>query len=134
MIFIDTAGWIALVNKRDELHREAADAYKRVRKRRRVTSEAVLLETCNSFCAVSVRHIACTFIQTIYRSEELGLLEIVQISDGLFRRGVRFFEHHKDKEWSLTDCISFVIMKERRIKEAFTVDHHFEQAGFIVLL
>jgi hypothetical protein len=35
-----------------------------------------------------------------------------------------------DKEWSLTDCISFVAMNERNITDALTSDHHFEQAGF----
>jgi uncharacterized protein len=40
----------------------------------------------------------------------------------------------RDKEWSLTDCISFVVMKERGLTEALTADHHFEQAGFKALL
>jgi predicted nucleic acid-binding protein len=39
-----------------------------------------------------------------------------------------------DKEWSLTDCISFVVMGERSLTEALTSDHHFEQAGFTALL
>ena len=39
-----------------------------------------------------------------------------------------------DKEWSLTDCVSLAVMEKEQIKEAFTSDHHFEQAGFVKLL
>lgn len=55
-------------------------------------------------------------------------------TDALFRRGLQLSNNRPEKEWSLTDCISFVVMKERRIKEALTGDHHFEQAGFVALL
>jgi len=52
----------------------------------------------------------------------------------LFERGVELFRQRPDKEWSLTDCISFVAMHEAGITEALTGDHHFEQAGFRALL
>ncbi|NCO53669.1 MAG: type II toxin-antitoxin system VapC family toxin [Deltaproteobacteria bacterium] len=45
-----------------------------------------------------------------------------------------FFQERPDKEWGLTDCVSFVIMTERKISAALTTDVHFEQAGFQVLL
>ena len=44
------------------------------------------------------------------------------------------FAARPDKDWSLTDCISFVVMQERNIQDALTADHHFEQAGFVALL
>jgi predicted nucleic acid-binding protein len=52
----------------------------------------------------------------------------------LFDEGVKLFESRSDKEWSLTDCISFVVMQREGIAEALTGDHHFEQAGFVALL
>lgn len=52
----------------------------------------------------------------------------------LFDAGVRLYRERPDKDWSLTDCISFVAMEERGIREALTGDHHFEQAGFVALL
>lgn len=61
-------------------------------------------------------------------------VEIIPPSSGLFERGLRLFRERPDKGWSLTDCISFVVMEERGIRDALTGDHHFEQAGFAALL
>jgi hypothetical protein len=52
----------------------------------------------------------------------------------LFEAGLRLYSDRPDKDWSLTDCTSFVVMKRLRITEALTADRHFEQAGFKVLL
>jgi predicted nucleic acid-binding protein len=59
---------------------------------------------------------------------------IVASSRELFRRGFDLYADRPDKEWSLTDCISFVVMTDRRITDALTGDHHFEQAGFVAIL
>jgi predicted nucleic acid-binding protein len=58
----------------------------------------------------------------------------VPASPELFQRGVELFRARPDKEWSLTDCISFVVMTEKGLSEALTGDRHFEQAGFHALL
>lgn len=59
---------------------------------------------------------------------------IHEASHNLFERGVTLFSHRSDKEWSLTDCIPFVVMEEQGISEALTADDHFEQAGLVPLL
>ncbi len=51
-----------------------------------------------------------------------------------FERGLELYERRPDKEWSVTDCISFAVMTERGVSEALTNDRHFEQAGFQILL
>jgi len=55
-------------------------------------------------------------------------------SDSLFEQGTKLFSGRPDKEWSLTDCISFVAMQACALEQALTGDHHFEQAGFRVVL
>jgi hypothetical protein len=59
---------------------------------------------------------------------------VVPASSELFDRGMSLYLARPDKKWSLTDCISFVVMEDRKVTEALTADHHFEQAGFVALL
>jgi len=61
-------------------------------------------------------------------------VRIVPASQALFQRGFDLFSDRPDKDWSLVDCISFVVMKQQRLKDALTTDHHFVQAGFRALL
>jgi predicted nucleic acid-binding protein len=60
--------------------------------------------------------------------------KIIPADIRLFQRGVDLFEQRPDKEWSLTDCISFIVMGDEDLTEALTGDRHFEQAGFVPLL
>jgi predicted nucleic acid-binding protein len=59
---------------------------------------------------------------------------IIACADDLFRDGLELYRRRLDKEWSLTDCISFVVMQQHGLTDALTADHHFEQAGFTALL
>jgi predicted nucleic acid-binding protein len=61
-------------------------------------------------------------------------VKIIPANTLLFQRGIALFEQRRDKDWSLTDCLSFVSMHDEGITEALTGDKHFEQAGFILLL
>ena len=61
-------------------------------------------------------------------------IKIISADSNLFRQGVNLFEKRPDKNWSLTDCISFVVMEAEGIRDALTGDRHFEQAGFTALL
>ena len=57
-------------------------------------------------------------------------ITVVELSADLLKRAVDLFDHRPDKSWTLTDCVSFVVMHERKLTDALTPDHHFEQAGF----
>jgi len=66
--------------------------------------------------------------------QETTEVRIIPPSADLFERGVELYRQRSDKDWSLTDCISFVVMADEKITEALTGDRHFEQAGFYALL
>jgi predicted nucleic acid-binding protein len=61
-------------------------------------------------------------------------VEVVPQTSIQFREAFDRYKQMADKEWSLTDCASFEIMKARGVSEALAHDHHFEQAGFVALL
>lgn len=74
------------------------------------------------------------FVDTLNDIRANSQMRIIAPDQALFDEGVQFFANRLDKEWSLTDCISFVVMQREAITEALTGDHHFEQAGFVALL
>ncbi|HAG09133.1 MAG TPA: PIN domain-containing protein [Desulfotomaculum sp.] len=133
-VFVDTAGWIALIHRGDVLNQQATKIYKSFGKIRRVTTDAVIIETCNSFRKASTKPLAVAFLEKIKLAHQLGILEIVQLTEGVLTDGIQLFKSREDKDWSLTDCISFVVMRKNSIKKALTSDHHFIQAGFEKLL
>lgn len=133
-VFIDTAGWIALVSPRDDFHSQAREAYARLKKALRITTDVVLVEIGDTLRKPPLRPLAITLIKEIRLAERLGLAEVIHVDRELLEQGFALFQSRPDKEWSLTDCISFAVMQKRGIWRALTTDHHFEQAGFERLL
>jgi uncharacterized protein len=129
-VFGDTVYFIALLSTRDRWHARAVDI-NRQPPGPLVTTEWVLTEIGDAFSQPGARQ---KFIRLLDLLREQPDVEIVSSTSDLFRRGTDFFSARPDKEWSLTDCISFVVMNERGISDALTSDHHFEQAGFRILL
>ncbi len=131
--FVDTVAWIALVNTRDSLQEQAKDVFGNLRRQNYqfITTEFVLLEFANALSAPEFRRKASNFIEGLQKMIDV---EIISASSDLFALGFELYKTRLDKEWSMVDCSSFIIMKEMNISEAFTEDHHFEQAGFIKLL
>ncbi len=134
VIFVDTVGWIVLVHRRDDLHKEVVQIYRNLGRVLRVTTDAVLIESCNSFSKTAIRPLALALMDKVRKAEQLGVLEIVHVSEELIERGWELFSTRKDKGWSLTDCISFTVMKDKGISRATTSVHYFEQVGFEKLI
>ncbi|MBW4567147.1 MAG: PIN domain-containing protein [Tolypothrix carrinoi HA7290-LM1] len=132
-VFVDTAAWIALLNVRDALHQQANDVMdKLVRlKTPLVTTEFVLLEVADALSTPASRSQTLAFINSL---RVLESLQIVSVSQKLLDEGWAFYSQRPDKDWGLTDCISFVVMTQEGITQAFTSDRHFQQAGFVKLL
>lgn len=132
-VFIDTAAWIALVSKRDSLHLSARQVMTELRNHDALltTTEFVLVEVANALSAPSSRQQAVKLIDGL---RSLSTVQIIPAGPELLNDGLTLYRDRPDKEWSLTDCISFVVMQQEQITQAFTSDHHFEQAGFSKLL
>ncbi|MDQ1256642.1 MAG: uncharacterized protein QG656_1240 [Candidatus Hydrogenedentes bacterium] len=130
VVFADTSFYVALASPRDGLHQAAlstGDHWDGAV----ITTEYVLWELGNYFCCPPERKV---FIDLVQALREDAQTRVIPASPSLFEEGLRIYTARLDKSWSLTDCISFTVMEVHGITEALTCDHHFEQAGFRVLL
>jgi predicted nucleic acid-binding protein len=130
MIFLDTGYLLALFDPADEL-RGRAMSWSLVLRESCLVTEYVLWECVNAFSHPADRSTAHVLVD--YLRSEPGY-EIVSASPGLFAAGLQLHRERPDKSRSLTDCISFHVMRERGIERALAYDEHFEQAGFVALL
>jgi predicted nucleic acid-binding protein len=131
-VFGDANYWIGLFNPNDELHEAAVHASTALGRARIVTSEMVLAEVLNGLGKFpALRQRTATAIDAIMSDPNT---EVEPQSSLLFRQALALYRQHQDKEWGLTDCASFVIMRRRGLCEALTFDHHFEQAQFVALM
>jgi uncharacterized protein len=129
-LFADTSFYLALMSADDECHDRAARLSIEMR-RPVVVTEFVLLETGNSLSSVSQRRL---FVELLHHLRSDRAARIIPATSELFQSGFDLYSGRPDKNWSLTDCTSFVVMQELGLKEALTADHHFEQADYVALL
>lgn len=129
-VFGDTVYFLALVNPADQFHQQAV-AVNQQPTGPLVTTEWVLTEVDDALSQPMNRRKFARLLELLRQQPDV---EIVPASTDLFRRACDLHAQRTDKEWSLTDCISFTVMAERRIMDSLTSDHHFEQAGFRRLL
>jgi len=129
-VFADTVYFIAHVNSRDQYHRRALELSDQL-SGRLVTSDWVLLEVADGFANTQYRPRIRHLIDHLRHSP---ISEVVPASSELLNEALDLYHRHRDKQWTPTDCTSFIIMRERGITETLTGDRHFEQAGFTVLL
>ena len=132
-VFVDTAAWIALINLDDDFHQQAQEVRRQLQQDHcsLVTSDFVFLEVADALTAIKIRSRTIDYIN---RLKSLSGLQVISLSQSLADAGWQLYSQRLDKDWGLTDCISFVIMQQQGITVAFTSDRHFEQAGFIRLL
>lgn len=129
--FADSSFYVALLVARDANHAKAK-AVARLWNGSVVTTEYVLTEVANHLAGS--RHGRAKFGQLLTDLETDPNTRVVESSHDLWKRGADFYLRRLDKKWSLTDCVSFVVMEQHGLRDALTADHHFEQAGFSVLL
>ena len=132
-VFLDSAYAIALGCRADEYHQKAVELARYITEHsvRVVTSRAVCLEIGNAFSRLRFRRVAVEFLDALERAPTV---EVTPASEDLYIAAFGRYQQRMDKEWSLTDCFSFVLMQRLGLTEALTSDLHFEQAGFKALL
>ncbi len=134
-LFADTAGWGHLIDPTQVYHSLAATIYRRARQQGRkvITTNYVIAELVALLTSPLrvPRPATVAFIEGLKTSP---YVEIIHVDAKLDEAAWQLLKERQDKEWSLVDCASFVLMEQRGIIEALTTDHHFEQAGFVRLL
>jgi predicted nucleic acid-binding protein len=128
-VFADTFFYLALLNEGDTAHGRALAQARLARPI--VTTEFIILELGNA-CARAEDH--ADFLALLAGIRASPRITIVPLGSELLLRGLQMMASRPDKDWSVTDCISFVVMQDAEIYEALTGDRHFEQAGFKALL
>ncbi len=129
-MFVDTSGWLCLYHKDEPEHREAVEIYQNAVARlttNYVLAEFVPLAQVRGFPRMQ----NIKFTEQILDSEEI---EIIWVDENLHRQAVALLRERADKNYSLCDAVSFVVMRERGIADALTTDKHFRQEGFVRLL
>src|SRR5215510_9215342 len=125
-VFADTAFWIALAIKQDQYHdraeRWAAKLFGRI-----TTTAAVILETANALARPAWR---CHGVGLLDHIQQRPNIEVVPFSADSWIRGWNLYKNRMDKAWSLTDCISFLVMQEHGLIDALAADDDYRQAGF----
>lgn len=131
-IFVDTGAWIALADADDEHHRAAAGIYPSLTQnyRRLVTSNLVVAETYVILRKALGHRAAITFLDILRESPRIhkvcSTLELEQEAERILRQ-------YADQDFSFTDAVSFALMRQRDIVEAFAFDRHFSTAGFVLV-
>ncbi len=132
-IFVDTNGWIALNSKRDQFHEIAWKTNRRLLRNgyQYITSNYILDENYTGLLARVGHFAAVDFGEKIRASRITAMIHITEEQE---EQAWELFKKYSDKQFSFTDCTSFVLMNKMSLKEAFTNDHHFKQMGFKILL
>lgn len=128
--FVDSSYYLALLNQNDEDHLSAS-ILSQERGWKLLTTEYVIIEVANWLSSTGDRRLFEPFLIYLRSNPDTHILPA---QNELFETGVSLYVSRPDKDWSLTDCISFVVMERHGLTEALTADHHFAQAGFKVLL
>jgi len=134
-VFVDTAGWAVLFVRTEPQHAQASALFRQWKRegRRLVTTNYVLAELASLFISPLCvpRPAQFRYIDTI---KAASYVKVVHVDPALDAAGWALLKSRPDKEWSLVDAASFIVMQEHGMIEALTTDHHFEQAGFVRLL
>lgn len=130
-VFVDTSGWAYYLDRQDPLHLMIVALVKQaiIERRRLVTTNYILTELV---ALLSSRyHLPRPQVITAINAiKKDASVEVIYIERTMDDEAWALLEARLDKEWSLVDACSFVVMRRSGMREALTTDYHFTQAGF----
>lgn len=128
-IFTDTGFWIALFDKRDKNHFCAKDNLEAlIRNYNLCLSDFILFETITYLnCSIKRHDLAMRFLNKTQES----VLRMLVVDEVIKATALKMFERYSDKDLSITDCTSFVLMNNHGITKYAGFDDHFRQMGFV---
>ncbi len=131
--FVDTRYLVALSNTRDQWHKSAIFWKEQLAQERALllTTDYILIEFADGLSSLKFRKEAVNIIMALQKSR---WVKIVPSSQQLQNSGLNLYRLRQDKEWSLTDCISIIVMEMYGIRDVLSSDKHFAQAGFKLLM
>jgi len=131
-VFVDTSAWIAIINPRDKYHLSAKEFYSDAlaQKRRFLISNFIVAETYTNLLWKLGYHKAISFLDII---EQSSSVQCIWSNQELETRARDILRRYDDQDFSYTDAVSFALMQQRELTEAFAFDHHFSVVGFVQL-
>ncbi|MDY6784310.1 MAG: PIN domain-containing protein [Cyanobacteriota bacterium] len=132
-VFVDTFYWIAITNPQDRWHQRAKAVRETLKARKFVTTELVLIEFLNYFCAYNAQ-MQQTATQVTRRILSHPEVEVVWHARDSFESGLTLYERCIDRRYSLVDCASIAVMRQRALVDVLSRNRHFAREGFNLLL
>jgi predicted nucleic acid-binding protein len=132
-VFVDTSGWLAAINTRDSHYHDVVETYNDLVAKRTsfVTSNLVVTEMHILIVRNRGASAGCALLDAIYTDP---LYRVVAADRDLESEATnRWLRRFTDQRFSLTDAVSFELMRREHIGEALALDHHFEIAGYALL-
>ena len=132
-VLLDTSGLIATVNTDDQWHNLAGPIWQDLLVSRAplLITSLVLIEIADGLSRIRYRNLAIDLRDRLRASPRV---EVIQVNPEDEVRAWELYRRGSDKEWGMTDCVSIIVARSRNAAEVFSADHHFEQAGFRILL
>ncbi len=133
LIFVDTSAWIMLINKTETDHKTAVQIYSKISKATFVVSNLIVGETYTWLRQKAGYDKALLFLKAIEEKYELNQIRIIYSEPVLEKQAVQLLEKYREHKFSYADAVSFCVMQNLGIKQAFTYDRHFLIAGFDIV-
>ncbi len=132
-VFLDTTFAIALVNRSDLFHKKAIQLAAQIEAAGIfiVTTQLVIVRISNALSRQQYHTEAVSLLEAIDADPNIAT---IPLSESIYHAAYKLFCDHKDKQWDMTDCISFVVMKEYGLKDVLTTNQVFQQMGYCSLL